>query len=223
MARKNRSAGIYERRSRNQGKTCEHRSCSLPRRGLSRHCTRHEGKQQRYGHPDGAHVPPRLYACETGEVKSFIERNLEHKGIQAAINWFETWISDSTLGKPVPGGTSLRRLHDHGGVTGRRCLEAVMALWLFAYRRPGSVPHDARLDFALALAILRLAPEEKRTSWRSGEAKEYGRHIGHRVRKEVGVHIRQTLYTFAKNMVEAINKEADRENQLKIDLMKSFV
>jgi hypothetical protein len=78
------------------------------------------------------------------------------------------------------------------------------------------------LDFALALALLRLAPEEKKVSWRSGEAKEYGKHIGYRVRKEVGVHIRQTLYTLAKNMVEAINKEADRENDLKLALAKSF-
>ena len=97
-----------------------------------------------------------------------------------------------------------------------------MSLWLFAYRRPGSVPHDARLDFALALAVLRLAPEEKKVTCKDGEAKRHGKHIGYRVRKEVGVHIRQTLYILAKNMVEAMNKEADRENDLKIDLMKSF-
>jgi hypothetical protein len=26
-----------------------------------------------------------------------IELNIDHKGIQAAINWFEEWISSSTL------------------------------------------------------------------------------------------------------------------------------
>jgi hypothetical protein len=65
-------------------------------------------------------------------VKSMIELNIDHKGIQAAFKWFEEWISNSTLGKAVPGGNSLRRLNDHG-VTGRRCLESVMALWLYAY------------------------------------------------------------------------------------------
>ena len=97
-----------------------------------------------------------------------------------------------------------------------------MSLWLFAYRRPGLIPHDARLDFALALSVLRLAPEEKKVTWKSGEAKQYGKHIGNRIRREVGVTIRRTLYMLTKNMVDAINKEADRENDLKLTLAKSF-
>lgn len=221
MPSKSRSIGIYDRRSQNQTKNCEHPSCSQPRRGLSRYCTRHEGKQQRYGHPDGRYVYPREYACEAVEVKAFIDRHIDHKGIQAAIEWFDGWISDSTLGKPVPGGNSLRRLNDNG-VIGRRCLEAVIALWLFAYRRPGTIPHDARLDFALALSVLRLAPEEKMVYWKNGEAKQHGKHIGFRARRDAGVYIRETLYILAKNMVEAINKEADKENDLKLALCKSF-
>ena len=220
MPRKNSAMGIYNRRSQNQAKTCVHPSCSKPRRGLSRYCSKHEGKQQRYGHPDGRYVYPREYACDAEEVKAFIERHIDHKGIQAAVRWLDSWISDSTLGKPVPGGNSLRRLNDNV-VTGRKCLEAVIALWLFASRRPGVIPHDARLDFALALSVLRLAPEEKKVTFKNGEARSHGKHIGYRVRKEVGVHIRQTLYILAKNMVEAINREADREDKLKIDLMKS--
>jgi len=166
-------------------------------------------------------VPPREYACEAEEVRAFIDSHINHKGIQAAIKWFDGWVNDSTLGKPVPGGNSLRRLSDHG-VTGKRCLEAVASLWLYAYRRPGSIPHDVRLDFALALSVLRLAPEEKKVSWRSGEAKQYGKHIGYRIRRDVGVYIRQTLYILVKNMVEAVNKRADKENDLKVTLAKSF-
>lgn len=173
------------------------------------------------GRSDGHYIYPRDYACEAEEVKAFIERHIDHKGVQAAIIWFDGWISDSTLGKPVPGGNSLRRLNDQG-VTGRRALEAVMALWLYAYRRPGAIPQDVRLDFALALSLLRLAPEEKKVYWKDGEAKQHGKHIGFRARKAVGVHIRQTLYILAKNMVEAINKEADRENDLKLTLAASF-
>jgi hypothetical protein len=221
MAKRNRSKGIYDRRRQNEGKTCDHHRCSKSRRGLSKFCVTHEGKQQRYGHPDGAYIRPRLYACEAEEVKSMIELNIDHKGIQVAIKWFEEWISSSTLGKAVPGGNSLRRLNDHG-VTGRRCLEAVMSLWLFAYRRPGIIPHDTRLDFALALSVLRLAPEEKKVTFKNGEARSHGKHIGYRVRRDVGVHIRRTLYILAKNMVDAINKEADRENDLKLALAKSF-
>jgi hypothetical protein len=101
-------------------------------------------------------------------------------------------------------------------------LEAVISLWLFSYRRPGSIPHDVRLDFALALSLLRLAPEEKKMYWKDGEAKQHGKHIGFRIRRDVGVFIRQTLYILAKNMVDAINNEADKENSLKIDLMRSF-
>lgn len=79
-----------------------------------------------------------------------IELNIDHKGIQAAINWFEEWISSSTLGKAVTGGNSLRRLNDHG-VTGRKCLEAVMSLWLLAYRRPEKSPSTSvvRVGFEL--------------------------------------------------------------------------
>jgi hypothetical protein len=221
MAKRDRSKGINDRRSQNEMKTCSYPSCSKSRRGLSKFCVTHEGRQQRYGHPASSYIHPRLYACDAEEVKAFVAKHIDHKGVQAAISWFNGWISDSTLGKPVPGRNSLRTLNDHG-VDGRRCLEAVMALWLFAYRRSGTIPHDIRLDFALALALLRLAPEEKTVSLRSSEAKEYGKHIGYRVRKEVGVHIRRTLYALAKNMVDAINKEADKENKLKIDLMRSF-
>ena len=166
-------------------------------------------------------IYPRDYRGEAQEVKAFIERHIDHKGVQAAISWLDGWISDSTLGKPVPGGNSLRRLNDNG-VTGRRCQEAIMALWLFAYRRPGTIPHDARLDFSLALAVLRLAPEEKKVYWKDGEAKQHGKHIGYRARREVGVYIRQILYILAKNMVEALNKELDKENGLKIALSKDF-
>lgn len=73
MAKKDRSKGIFDRRSQNERKTCEHQKCSLPRRGLSRYCSKHEGRQQRYGHPDGHYVYPRDYACEAEEVKAFIE------------------------------------------------------------------------------------------------------------------------------------------------------
>ncbi|MHC4402053.1 MAG: hypothetical protein ACYTG0_20465 [Planctomycetota bacterium] len=221
MAKRNRSTGIYDRRRQNEGKTCDHPRCSKPRRGLSKFCVTHEGKSQRYGHPDGAYVHPRLYSCEAEEVGSFVERNIEHPAIQTAISWFDKWISDSTLGRKVPGGNCLRRLNDNG-VTGRKCLESAMPLWLFAYRRPGVIPHDARLDFALALSVLRLAPEEKKVSWKSGEAKQYGKHIGNRIRREVGINIRRTLYMLAKNMVDAINKEEDQANDQKLTLAKSF-
>ena len=221
MGKKIRYEDIRYRRELNRLKPCEHPKCHNPRRGVSRYCTHHENKQQRFGHPDGRHVPPRFYACEAEEAKKFIDKHLDHKGIQAAISWFDDWISESTLGKAVPGGTSLRRLNDHG-VTGRRCLEAVVSLWLYAYRRPGAIPHDVRLDFALALVLLRLAPEEKKITWKDGEARQYGKHIGYRIRKEVGVYIRQTLYVLVKNMVDTINKEEEMENQLKLDMAKGF-
>ena len=221
MSRKNRSLGIYDRRISNEYKTCSHPGCYQPRRGLSRFCSKHEGKQQRYGHPDGHYIYPKNYHCEAQEVKDFIERHFDHKGVQAAITWLDGWISDSTLGKPVPGGNSLRRLNDHG-VTGRRCLEAVIALWLYAYRRPGTIPHDVRLDFALALSVLRLAPEEKKVHWMNGEMKQHGKHIGYRIRKDVGIYIRQTLYILTKNMVEAMNKIADQEDAMKISMITAF-
>jgi hypothetical protein len=40
--------------------------------------------------------------------------------------------------------------------------------------------------------------------------------------RDVGVYIRQTLYILAKNTVEALNKELDKENGLKIALSKDF-
>ena len=97
-----------------------------------------------------------------------------------------------------------------------------MSIWLYAYRRPGAIPHDARLDFSLALSLLRLAPEEKKVAWANGEMRQHGKHIGYRARRDVGVNLRQTLYILAKNMVESINREEEKENNLKIDLAKSF-
>ena len=70
MPKKDRSTGIHYRRGQNEIKTCEHPRCTLPRRGLSRYCTKHEGKKQRYGHPDGHYVYPRDYRCEAEETKA---------------------------------------------------------------------------------------------------------------------------------------------------------
>jgi hypothetical protein len=55
-----------------------------------------------------------------------------------------------------------------------------------------------------------------------GGSPQHGKHIGFRARRDVGVYIRQTLYILAKNMVEAINKELEQENGLKIALAKEF-
>ena len=217
----NRSGGIYERRHRNEQKTCEHRSCHQSRRGLSRYCSFHEGRQQRYGHPDGYHLKKRVYEYEQEEVKDFIERHLEHEAIMAAVAWFEQWMSDAALEQRVPGQREFRNLLDHG-VTGRQCLEAVMGVWLYSFRRLSALPHDRQFDFALALAVLSLAPREKVSYWSNGEPKERSKNVGFRSRRDIGRKIRETLYTHARNVIIAINRERDREDNLKSSLVKVF-
>ena len=216
-----RSEGIYERRRNNELKKCHYPTCRKQRRGLSRFCGYHEGKQTRYGHPEGYFIPPRQYLCEIDEAREFIARHLEHKGVQAGIEWFDVWLRESAQGLPVIAKGEFRRLSDYG-VTGMECLVSVLAIWLYSHRRPSALPSDNRLTFALALSVLHLAPREKTVSWRDGEAKEYGKNIGHRRRKEVGKLIRTMLGVFVHNAMEEINREIDRENDLKLALGQTF-
>lgn len=202
----NLSAGIQERRQQNMNKTCEHHSCNQPRRGLSRYCSYHEGRQQRYGHPDGYHLKKGVYEYEQEEVKDFIERHLEHEAIRAAVSWFDQWMSDAALEQRVPGQREFRNLFDHG-VTGRLCLEVVMGVWLYSFRRTSALPHDRQFDFSLALAVLSLAPREKISYWTNGEPQERSRHVGYRSRRDIGRNIRETLYTLSKNIQHKLDDE----------------
>ena len=67
---------------------------------------------------------------------------------------------------------------------------------------------------------MRLEPEPENP--RGRRAKLYGKHIGNRIRRDAGITIHGTLYAIAKNLVDAINKEADQANDLKLVLAKSF-
>ena len=202
-------------------KTCEHRSCNEPRRGLSRYCSFHEGRQQRYGHPDGYYLKKRYYEGELEEAKAFIERHLEHEAIKAAVSWFDQWLSDAALGQRVSGQREFRNLFDHG-VTGRQCLEAVMGVWLYSFRRPSALPHDLQFDFALALAVLSLAPREKISSWTNGEPRERSRFVGFRSRRDVGRRIRVTLFSLARNIRAKLDHELNRLDSMQIVLATSF-
>ena len=212
---------IYERRRENEVKVCRYAPCKNLRRGLSRFCTYHEGKQTRYGHPEGCFVPPRQYLGEMDEARMFVEKHLGHKAVQATIEWFDVWLREAANGIPVLARAEFRRLAEHG-VTGKDCVVSVLAVWLYAHRRPAALPSDARLTFAIALSVLYLAPREKKVSWRNGKAKEYGKHIGHRIRRDVGRLIRTTLGLFLYNAVAEMNKESDRENDLKLALAMTF-
>jgi len=93
----------------NEQRPCNVLRCPDFRVGLSGYCQKHKLRHYQYGHPQGYFFKPDLYANEELRIRQIIERNLEHKGVQDALERTEYVIHQGREGRgDVPG---LRWVH----------------------------------------------------------------------------------------------------------------
>jgi hypothetical protein len=195
------SYGISHRRRANSARRCSASGCYNYRRGLSGFCAGHERRRNIYGSPTGQKIGRREYAMERHEFETFIDKYLQHEGIQLAIEWLQGCLDDAADGVAMPHGLQWARLHT-GGVSAKHILVEAGALWLYSLRRANRLPDDERLTYAIGTAVLHLAPRASRTAWVNGmPARRYQRlsgrarqAFGHWLREELGVLFLQMAY-----------------------------
>lgn len=206
----------------------------MSRTRVSSYCAPHNAATHWYGHPQGKHIDPKLWATELAEASRFIEAHITHRGITQAVAWFDEWLRDSTKGETLPSGgpetpvvasKDMSRLADKG-IGPLQLLKTVAGLWLFAQRNPHTLQDDNRLTVAISLALLKLAPRYYRVD---PEGKRNPTRYTAEARKLIGKRIRDTIGLLIRNIIATIEtlpneKEVFKNNQvLPFELSPSLV
>jgi hypothetical protein len=212
---------FWSRVSTNENKRCTVDGCFNSRHKVSGLCKHHSGVRDRYGHPLGRAILKREYQAEQGDIKEFVARNVEHAAIKAGVQWFDGLLKAVSQGLNVPAKRELKQLI-YAGVDGRKCLEAVLSTWLYSNRRPSLLPDDIRLTFAIARAVLGLAPREKKKVHKNGKEHFYYRKLSYSSQKALGAYIRESLAVLAVNVFQALHRKLQREDELRTAMMKEF-
>jgi hypothetical protein len=148
---------------------CAVAGCSRYRYAVARYCRIHRQRRKRHGDPRVSHSILRgHYKTELAEVRNFLKLHRDHAGVQAGLLWIDGFLHSTpddfqdTLARQL---TRLRRYE----IQPQKILEECAALWLFLQRRPFMVQSDSiqARSYAFGCAILRLAPQDKRPSYRS--------------------------------------------------------
>jgi hypothetical protein len=184
--------------------------------GLAKVCNHHQKKRRQWGHPLGKKIPAKAYATERKAVAALLDAYPDHQGVKVALDWIANWLQQSAHGdRTQPGYVELARLHRYS-VSPRDLLIWTAGVWLYSTRNPRALPDDSRLTFALAVAILRLAPldQTKEYVYRSGVSTKY-RQANRATREAIGNHLRLKLHPLYVQIVQGVEnmKRAKREVQ----------
>ncbi len=198
--------------ARNESEQCDIARCERRRHGLTRLCSMHRDRRRSFGHPEARMILPRDYMQERRDVAALFKANPEHPALLAAAAFIQQWLDASAGGdQQQPGFRHLARLHRRG-ITPMTILAECSAVWLHVDRY--QKPDDMRLDFALAVAMLRLAPRDfvKGYQYPSGERRYY-RDAGHTDRAAIGDHLRSGLARLFVRIVVACREREERAQQ----------
>lgn len=199
-------------RQRDNAAPCTVSACHSQRHGVSPFCQLHMRAALAHGHPLGRHLPRRLYELEAREVRAILRRNAQHPALRAATEWAAAWLETAGGAElRAPADMEVSRLARHG-VTSIQIVEEVAALWTFARRNPTRVADDSRLTFALANAVLRLAPRD--TSRSLGKSTRYSR-CNRDARAALGKQIRTTLGVFLQNLAVEVDRLAQARAEMR--------
>lgn len=170
-------------RSRENCAPCALPGCFNHRHGVSPYCQPHMRAVSAHGHPKGRNIPRHRYAREMRDVREVFRKHATHPALCASLEWAARWLESGDATGP---GRELTRLAMT--VTPREVIEEAAALWLASRRAPAWLPDDARLTFALASCVLRLAPCECMARGRYTRATRTTRQvIGEQIRSALGV------------------------------------
>lgn len=198
----------------NAGRPCKVPGCGRARHGVGGYCGSHGSTFYDHGHPQGRAITRAEYAEHCGAVARLLERNAEHPGVLAALAFLDDWKAKGAEG--VPGTVALRSAHwmSAHGVSSLAILTEAGGLWLFASDNPRALPDDARLTYALAHVVMRLAPREATGVCPSGRATF--RRFGGNAKRELGDFLREALCPLFCNLTnhfDALRRQARERSE----------
>lgn len=189
----------------NEQKCCDAPGCTMPRDGINRWCRTHLRTVRRYGHPEAGPLRPNQWAEERRQVRTLLEANEAHQGLQQALHMLKLWMAKATADdRAYPGAEEVARIARHGA-SPLDVLVEVCALWSWLQGNPRAIPQggpegDRSVDFAISRAVFGLAPRPRRVSWASPNSVPYSPKARSSALAHVGQHLRQTLAPFLVNV-----------------------
>jgi hypothetical protein len=214
-----RAAIVRRHDEKNRMYPCSHSGCYTPRTKRGRFCQLHHRRIRYSGHPDGFAVHLKDIKSEITEARRFLRRWPEHPAVKAALDICGKWLVSFSLTRGEPGPNAsfvnreLQRLADQG-VTATELLSALIAVRLYAERRPHKLPDDIRLTYAWAGVVFRLRPgtalDER---WSGGVKRIRYRRTGAIPRRIFGEAVRATLGVFLANAARHIEAEVEAKTR----------
>ncbi len=165
-------------------------------------CAKHHDRARKYGDPTMSRklMERRHYKKERVEVRAFLRRHASHVAVQAGLSWIATWLhSGDATGDLV--GQHISRLRA-AGVAPLDILIEVASMFLYTQRYP-FVEDGTALTFAMASAVLHLAPLKTSPSWKSPKGVSWKRATGLSLRT-VGETLRAALAPLLLNISTTI-------------------
>jgi hypothetical protein len=169
---------------------------------IGRFCQPHNDRAKKYGDPTMSRklMERRHYRRERVEVRSFLKRHASHVAVEAGLAWIATWIhSGDSTGDAV--NQHIARLRE-AGVKPLDILTEVAAMFLYVQRYP-FIEDGTALTFAMASAVLHLAPLPTKANWKSPKGVIWKRATGKSLRI-VGETLRAALAPLLLNISKSI-------------------
>ena len=216
---------IVKERIRNVGRAYrtvaaenERRKCALPgcyehRYQVSQYCRRHRDKNVLYGHPEAERISWNDLSESKERVSEVINMNLDHPGIQAALQFLNSLLLRAAHGdQSVPCPLLFSRLHSHG-VTPLEMLKCAASVWHFGIKEDGRRIKSAdHRDIVVGQKIVRIFGFRGRGNHSIGMLVQRKHH------REIGQYIRRGLATILLNVSSAAQRKEDEDAQRQRDM-----
>jgi hypothetical protein len=172
------SARLNASRQRNRvmGRRCEVQGCGLPVQKIGRLCERHDGINQRTGHPLGSTILAGQIRPFVKRASRYIRKHKDHVAIAACLEWLREYVN-----APRPHAPEVRRNASAGerlshwlsrlkraGVFDHELMAVIIAMHMLREWEPRSFRSDRHFRHQLAIRFLRKAPAPPVFKWRGG-------------------------------------------------------
>jgi hypothetical protein len=192
--------------AKNEALFCKYPGCNNHRYGFTGYCDAHRSISRRvlfYGHVNGRRIKRREYPSEFNEVRELITLNTEHPAIAGGIEHVSAWLKLATSPLDCTARRIAFRLID-GKVPPEAVLIALIAAWLYWWRRKDSMPN-------------REGWNEKRTlplhlGWCvNGLVKPDGQYISHTDVEALGRMFLERLAGLFVNVARSLERKAEKK------------
>lgn len=166
-----RAAKLQTGKATNQQMVCRAPGCAALRVGLHPHCKAHVTPGRRHGHPHAKALDPRLWQSERLQVRELFAGHPDHPGLVAVLQYATRWLAEAkaSAGHPkVPTGTEEVARLASWGVSALEVVTEACSFKVWEARNPRSCPDGRAWTFALARAVLLLAPRPRK-AYRPGK------------------------------------------------------